>query len=128
MGYEISYEGRIEIDPPLDAGFWRRLLQPHPSFGAIDSGVPKILDPDVLPILSEDGRTVVAVEPGPYGAKSAAMVGALRCLAHVAALAGEEAYFCRFPGHFYGTGEERERYRVEIDLTDIVRHDETGEE
>lgn len=129
MGYEASYEGRIELDPPMDAEVWERLLDRHPNYGAVAPGIRKILDPIIMPILSENRSHVVAVKPGEYGCSPSAMHGALRHFVWCASLfASEEGNFCRFSGGFDGQGEDGERYRLTIGETDPIETQEFGQE
>jgi hypothetical protein len=128
MGYEASYEGRIELDPPMDAEVWERLLDPHPNYGAIKPGVRKILDPILMPVLSEDRRHVLAVEPGEYGNKPSAMNGALRHFVWCASLfASEEGRFQRFAGGFDACGDDGDRFRVTVGETDPIHTEDIGE-
>lgn len=121
MGYEATFEGRIELDPPMEAGVWRRLLDEHPTYGALDKSVRKILPPMIMPVSSGDGSKVVAVEPGQDGCAPSAMPLALRHFVYVAALfSEEEGRFCRFSGGFDGWGENGERYRLTVGDTDPI--------
>ncbi|MCD0444292.1 hypothetical protein LO763_11730 [Glycomyces sp. A-F 0318] len=126
MGYTASYEGRIAIDPPMDAGTWQRLLDPHPNYGAIAPGVRKIVSPIIMPVLSEDRSTVIAVEPEPYGCSPSAMHGALEHFVHFTLLLShDEGRHRRFSGGFDGWGESGEQYRVTIGDTDPIKVEET---
>jgi hypothetical protein len=128
MGYEASYEGRIDLDPPMDAEVWERLLDAHPNYGAIRPQAFKVLDPMILPVLSEDHRHIAAVEPGKYGHKPSAMHGALRHFVWCASLfASEEGRFQRFSGGFDAIGEDGDRFRLTVGDTDPIATEEISE-
>ncbi|MEU6858492.1 hypothetical protein AB0B28_06425 [Glycomyces sp. NPDC046736] len=125
MGYDASFEGRIELEPPMESGKWQRLLDPHPTYGAITSGVRKILDPIIMPILSKDRDTIVAIEPGPGGCSPRAMHSALEHFVHFVMLFSlDDGRYCRFSGGFNGWGELGEEYQVTIGDTDPIKVEE----
>lgn len=124
MGYEVSYQGRIDLDPPISADYWRRFLDERPDFGALSEGVRKILGPALLPVLSEDGSEVIAIEPGPNGHNPGSMHLSLRHFAHLAALANEDGLYCDLTGHFSGFGDDGVCHWVRMTNADPVESDE----
>ncbi|WP_030159911.1 hypothetical protein [Glycomyces sp. NRRL B-16210] len=126
MGYTVGFTGRITLDPPISADHWMTVLDDHPDYGAIRPGVRKILNPTLLPVLSDDRREVIAVEPGDDVAPSV-MAVTLRQLAHVAALANENGWWCRFSGGFEGIGDDGAQFRIAMTNPDMVateQHDD----
>jgi hypothetical protein len=124
MGYTASFNGRINLEPAMAAEHWQRTLDDHPDYGAIDSGVRKILTPTLMPVLSDDRREVVAVTPGKGGCSPSVMSLVLRQFAHLAALANEDGGWCRFSGHFDGIGEDGTNFRVQMTNAALVATEE----
>jgi hypothetical protein len=123
MGYEATYRGRIDLDPPMNANTWLG-LQGRVDFGDISPNVHRTLAPVIVPVLSEDRRLVVAVEPG-EGCKPSVMYAVLRDFAWFASLFTDEDHrrYRRFSGGFDGQGEDGERYRLTIGDTDPINEE-----
>ena len=124
MGYEATYRGRIELDPPMNTDTWQ-VLQGREDFGDVAPNPRRILSPVIVPVLSGDRRLVVAVEPDEFGCKPSVMYAVLRDFAWFASLFTDEdnRRYRRFSGSFEGQGEDGERYRLTIGDTDPIREE-----
>ncbi|MEU5874247.1 hypothetical protein AB0A73_22155 [Glycomyces sp. NPDC047369] len=125
MGYDADYQGRIELDPPMNANTWLG-LRGREEFGDISPNPHRILHPIIAPVLSADGRLVVAVEPCGSGCNPAVMYLVLRDFVWFALLHTDEDHgrARRFSGEFTGKGEDGTRFRLRVGNTDPIVEEE----
>ncbi|WP_335989844.1 hypothetical protein [Glycomyces sp. MUSA5-2] len=122
MDADITYQGRIGLEPAMSVEWWIQHLDHHLDFASINPRAYPTLAPVLIPVLSQDERTVIAVKPGALGTDHAVMVISLRRLAHLAALANEDGCVARMTGQFTGIGDEGEQYTVHVRNDDLVVH------